>query len=262
MTERDVTRILVVDDEPLARIGVRHLLKDVAEGAEIFEASNGEEAIRAIREHRPDLVFLDVQLPKVDGFGVIEAIGAARMPPTILVTAYDEYALKAFEAQAVDYLLKPIDPDRFRDAYDRATRRAERGEVAELRRALASLTLLVQRSGPSATEGAAAPRIHVRQEGRVILLDPREILWIESVGNYVTIHARTGSVRHRATLTEMEASLGDGFVRIRRSTLVRVDAVRYCEPYGKGSFVIVLHDKTKLISSRYFRAGLAPLLGG
>lgn len=263
----DLIRVLVVDDEPLARRGVRQLLRDLPHGLEVFEAVSGEDAIELIRAHSPDVVFLDVQMPRVDGFTVVETIGAAAMPPTIFVTAYDQHALKAFEAQAVDYLLKPIDPDRFRDAFDRACRAATVGEVVQLRRALAALAGLARAAPDSKTAAAVAEpvaidrRLRVRQDRRVILVDPDEVDWIESVGNYVVLHLRGGELRHRATLAEMHELLGGAFVRIRRAILVRAAAVRYCEPYGKGSFVVVLHDQKKLISSRYFRSEMTPLLG-
>ena len=261
--------VLVVDDEPLARQGVRELVEEQPEVATIREAPNGGEAVRMIRERRPDLVFLDVQMPRVDGFGVIEAVGAAAMPPVVFVTAYDEHALRAFEVHAVDYLLKPIDPERFRDAFRRARRAAERDDVDALRAALAAVVPLVRQARAAAdAPPAAAPaapaapdRIPVRASGRVVLVSPAEIDWVEALGNYVRLHGRGGAVRHRATMDEMEARLGAAFVRIGRSTLVRAAAIRYCEPLGKGSWVVVLHDGTRLTSSRQFRERLGALLG-
>ncbi len=262
MTDDRSAPILVVDDEPLARLGVRNLLRAVGATDPIIEASDGEEAVRSITEQRPGLVFLDVQLPRLDGFGVIEAIGADRMPPTVLVTAYDQYALRAFDAQAVDYLLKPIDPQRFRDAFDRASRRAAEGALDELRRGLASLGQLLRSGATVPAPGTPTDdRVRAWHDGRVILLEPKEIDWIESAGNYVLLHTRSGTIRHRSTVSDMALQLGAAFVRIRRSTLIRAGAVRYCEPYGKGSFVVVLYDKTKLTSSRYFRAELTALIG-
>jgi two-component system, LytTR family, response regulator len=249
--------VLIVDDEPLARRGVRELVDEQPGVATVREAANGGEAVRLIRERRPDLVFLDVQMPRVDGFGVIEAVGAAEMPPVVFVTAYDEHALRAFEVHAVDYLLKPVDPERFRGAFQRARRAAERDEVDTLRAALAAVVPLVR----GARAAAAEERIPVRAQGRVVLLAPSEIEWVEALGNYVRLHGRGGTVRHRATMDELEARLGAAFVRIGRSTLVRATAIRYCEPLGKGSWVVVLHDGTRLTSSRHFRERLGALLG-
>ena len=260
--------VLIVDDEPLARQGIRELVRKLPDVGGIREAPNGSEAIRLIRERRPDVVFLDVQMPRIDGFGVIEAIGARNMPPVIFVTAYDEYAVKAFEVHAVDYLVKPIDPDRFRDAVDRARHTVTGDALETLRIALAAVIPAV-RAAPvhsASTLGTESRRtgdrrIPVRMQGRIVFVDPHEIDWVEALGNYVRLHARGRSLRHRATMDEMEALLGPGFVRVRRSVLVRATAILYCEPLGKGSWVIVLHDQTRLTSSRYYREQLGTLIG-
>ena len=260
--------VLIVDDEPLARQGIRELVRKLPDVDNIREAPNGSEAIRMIREQRPDVVFLDVQMPRIDGFGVIEAIGARDMPPVVFVTAYDEYAVKAFDVHAVDYLVKPIDPDRFRDAVDRARHVVTSDALETLRTALAAVIPAVRAArlppGSSAESDAGQTtnrRIPVRTQGRIVFIDPREIDWVEALGNYVRLHARGRSLRHRATMDEMEAQLGPGFVRIRRSVLVRGTAILYCEPLGKGSWVVVLHDQTRLTSSRYYREELGTLIG-
>lgn len=260
--------VLIVDDEPLARQGIRELVRKLPDVGDVREAPNGSEAIRLIRERRPDVVFLDVQMPRIDGFGVIEAIGARNMPPVIFVTAYDEYAVKAFEVHAVDYLVKPIDPDRFRDAVDRARHVATGDALETLRAALAAVTPVVRALPTGATASVESDdhrttdrRIPVRTQGRIVFVDPREIDWVEALGNYVRLHGRGRSLRHRATMDEMETILGPSFVRIRRSVLVRATAILYCEPLGKGSWVVVLHDQTRLTSSRYYRAQLGTLIG-
>ena len=262
--------VLIVDDEPLARRGVRELVGELSGIGDVREAPNGTEAVRLIRERRPDLVFLDVQMPRIDGFAVIETIGARAMPPVIFVTAYDEHAVKAFEVHAVDYLVKPIDPDRFRDAVERA-RRVIAGEGLDALRATLAALVPAVRQAKATLDATAADsmgagarvdrRIPVRLRGRVVFVDPLEIDWVESLGNYVRLHGRGRSIRHRATMDEMEAVLGATFVRIRRSVLVRATAILYCEPLGKGSWVVVLHDQTRLTSSRYYRAQLGTLLG-
>ena len=258
--------VLVVDDEPLARRGLRELLADRPTVREILEATGGAEAIRVISERRPDVVFLDVQMPRVDGFGVIEGVGAGDMPPVVFVTAYDTHAVRAFEVHAVDYLLKPVDPERFHDAFDRATRVAERVDAPSLRALVAALRPLAAASPPDGTAAAAPPaamprRLAVRSGARVAFVAPEEIAWVEALGNYVNVHVRGGAVRHRATMDEMEALLGAAFVRIRRSALVRMAAVRWCEPMGKGSWVVALDDGTRLTSSRYYRDRMERLLG-
>jgi two-component system LytT family response regulator len=255
--------VLVVDDEPLARQGVRELVCERPGVATVREAPNGATAVRMIRERRPDLVFLDVQMPRLDGFGVIEAVGAAAMPPVIFVTAYDEHALRAFEVHAIDYLLKPVDPARFRDTFERARRAAARDDVDALRAALSAVLPLVRgaRAAAGAPGDGGDARIPVRTQGRVVLVRPDEIDRVESLGNYVRLHGRGGALRHRATMEEMEAQLGPAFVRVARSTLVRSAAVRYCEPLGKGSWVLVLHDGSRVESSRHYRDRLTALLG-
>ena len=253
---------LIVDDEALARQGIRALLDAEAAGS-AREAPGGAEAVRMIRDQRPDLVFLDVQMPRVDGFSVIEAIGPAEMPPVIFVTAHDEHAVRAFEVNAVDYLLKPIDPERFRDAVDRARAQASHDDLATLRTAYTSLMSYVRSMLESAPAGRAAPpkRLAVHDRGRIQFVSAGEIDWIETQGNYVELHLGSGThLRHRATMDAMVELLGPEFVRIRRSTLVRVAAIRFCEPWGKGSYVLVLHDHTRLTSSRHFRAQLAGLI--
>jgi len=243
---------------------VRELVAERPNVASVREAEGGSDAVRLIRERRPDVVFLDVQMPRVDGFGVIEAVGAAAMPPVVFVTAYDEHALRAFEVHAVDYLLKPVDPDRFRDAFDRAARAARdavRDDLAALRAGLAALVRRAREEPPGEPAPPAERRLAVHAGGRVVFVSPREILWVEALGNYVNLHVRGGAVRHRATMDEMEATLGAAFMRVRRSALVRTDAVRYAEPLGKGSWILVLHDGTRVASSRYFRDRLDALLG-
>lgn len=260
--------VLVVDDEPLARAGVRALLAEQPDVGTVREARGGAEAIAAIRERRPDLVFLDVQMPRVDGFGVIAAIGADAMPPVVFVTAYDAYAVRAFEVHALDYLLKPVDPARFRDAFARAVRAPVRDGAAALdgalRDALARLAPALQRAGGEAaalTEPASSARpFAVREKARIVFVAATDVEWVEAFGNYVRLHVRGGAVHVlRATLDDTEARLGADFVRLRRSALVRTAAIRFCEPWGKGSWVFVLRDGTRLTSSRYYRERLRGL---
>lgn len=256
--------VLIVDDEPLGRRGVRELLADRPGIGSIREASNGREAVQMIRQQSPDLVFLDIQMPGIDGFGVIEEIGIEAMPPVVFVTAYDEHAVKAFEVHAVDYLLKPIEPDRFQDALEHVrTAALHRGTLRQDSLALL-LPLLRHAVGLSGSVPTPPPddgRIAVRRDGRIVLVSPAEIDWVEARGNYVRLHGRSGPLLHRATVDQMAVRLGAGFVRIRRSVLVRTGAIRYCEALGRGSYVLVLHDNTRLTSSRYFRHRLVPLLG-
>ncbi|HET7251476.1 MAG TPA: response regulator [Gemmatimonadales bacterium] len=240
-------RVLIADDEELARTGIRQLLATRPDIEVVAECANGIETITAIGDHGPDLVFLDVQMPGLGGFEVIEHIGGDAMPPVIFVTAYDAHALRAFETHAVDYLLKPIDPDRFRTALDRARTRI----------ASTKLTALIE----DVSRDTALEQIAVKHDGRISFVNVDTIDWIEATGNYVTLHvgAATHAVRH--TLERLERRLGSRrFIRIRRDALVSLAAITSLEPYLKGSYVIHLRNGGKLLSSRSFAARLRELL--
>lgn len=240
-------RVLIADDEELARTGIRQLLAARPDTKVVAECANGLETVAAIAEHTPDLVFLDVQMPGFDGFEVIEQVGSEAMPPVIFVTAYDAHALRAFETHAVDYLLKPIDPDRFRAALDRARTRI----------ASTKLTALIE----DGSRGTALEQIAVKHDGRISFVKVEAIDWIEATGNYVTLHAGAATHVVRHTLERLARRLGSQrFIRIRRDALVRLDAIKSLEPYLKGSYVILLRDGGKLLSSRSFAARLKELL--
>jgi two-component system LytT family response regulator len=229
-------RVLIVDDEPLARRGVRlHLEK--AGGFEIVgEAASGRDAIERIRSLRPDAVFLDVQMPSIDGFGVVDAIGVGQMPVTVFVTAYDVHALRAFEAHAIDYILKPIDPARFADAAERV-----RSLVAS---------------------GSAPQRLVLRDGARVVVVEPSEIDWVEADGDYVRVYIRGRGYLVRHTIGRMEERLdASRFQRIHRSTIVNVARVREVKPDGDRRYRVLLRDGTSLTMSRGFRERLAALIG-
>ncbi len=220
-------RALIVDDEALARERVRSLLQRT-EVTVIEECSGGRDAVDAILEHRPDLVFLDVQMPDLNGFEVLEAVAPDWLPAVIFVTAYDEYAIKAFDVHAIDYLLKPIEPERFRKALARATKRG-------------LLNLLDERP---------IDRLVIRTRSKVSFLKPSEIDWIEADGKHARLHAgrETHVVRH--TLTRLEQRLAaHGFVRVHRSAIVNVDRIKELEPWFHGEYVVILKDGTKLTSS-------------
>ena len=267
-------RAVIVDDEPLARRGIRARLERAGGYAIVAECASGREAIDAIRQHSPSVVFLDVQMPGIDGFGVIDAIGADRMPVVIFVTAYDMHALRAFEAHAFDYLLKPIDDDRFASTIDRARRRVTEHEESEVARRLAalmhdirpSLDGLEQRS-VRRTEGdaPAAPipnRIVVKDRDRVIFIDVGDIDWIGADGDYVRIHAAGKSHLVRDTMAAMEQRLdSSAFVRIHRSTIVNVSRIKELRPYSSREYAVILRDGTRLRLSRRFRDRLRTHFG-
>ena len=241
---------LIVDDEPLARGGLRTLLRRDPECAGILEAANGKEAVPAILERRPDLVFLDVQMPELDGLGVVSAVGAERMPATIFVTAHDEHAIAAFEMNAVDYLLKPVTEERFAQALARAKSRLANVSGAsgagDTRQVLDLLEALV------------APQRHVRRiavktSGRTVFVDVDDVDWIAAAENYVELHVGRESHLLHVTLTTLERSLDPArFLRIHRSTIVQVPRIVELVPGAHGEYEVVLRDGTRLTSGRTY----------
>ena len=258
-------RALIADDEPLARETLRSLLAAAPDVDVAWEAADGDQALDAVRAHRPDLVFLDVQMPGRDGFGVVEAVGPAAMPTTVFVTAFDQHALRAFEVAAVDYLLKPYDDARFHQALDRARRdaRARReapGELAERLRALLDAQAAPE---PAAPEPAAPlDRVLVRAGGRLSVVRTEAIDWAEAEGDYVALHV--GPHRHllRETLTQLAAQLGDRFVRVHRSAVVNLDRVRDLRPTASGDCWVRMLDGTEVRASRRYWKALADRFGG
>jgi two-component system LytT family response regulator len=244
-----VIRALIVDDEPIARRGIRQRLRGEADLEVIGECGDGAAAIDAITELAPDLVFLDIQMPEVGGFDVVEAIGVARMPAVIFVTAYDEHALRAFDVHAVDYVLKPIDRHRFRTAVERARRRLAQAPRELDRRIAAALGEL----GRPAHD--YAKRLAIKGDGRVILVDVDELDRLETAGNYVEVHSGARHHLLRETMASLEARLDPArFVRVSRSSIVNADRVRELQPMFNGDFVVVLRDGTKVPGSRRYRA--------
>ena len=247
-------RVLIVDDEPLARQRVRHLLEQEAGIESLAEASNGSEAIEKIASDRPDLVFLDVQMPEVDGFDVIEAIGSEGCPSVIFTTAYDQYALRAFEVNAVDYLLKPVDPDRFRRALDRV-RQQDRSRKDLQSELLGLLQSLPARPKP-------LERLVVKSGGRIAFVRVEELDCIEAYGNYLRLCLATEEHLLRMTISAIETRLDPTrFVRIHRSTIVNVDRVRELQSTFHGEYVVLLHSGRRLTLSRGYRDRLQSLLG-
>ena len=268
-------RALIVDDEPLAREGLRVLLGRDDEVEVVGECSSGTAAAESIAELEPDLLFLDVQMPEMNGFEALRAAEVDPLPFVIFVTAYDEYAIRAFEVHAVDYLLKPYDDERFFDALERAKtelrhRRdsefAERvAELLESRRG-GTAAAIDSRSGADEEEEEEddeyLERLVVKKAGRVYFVDVEDIDWIEAADYYVRLHVGDKSHLLRTTMKEMEASLDpDQFFRIHRSSIVRLDFVRELQPYFHGEYVVVLEDGTKLSLSRSRRKKMEHWLG-
>jgi two-component system LytT family response regulator len=241
-------RALVVDDEPLGRSAIRRFLgKHV--GVEIIgECGDGESAVRAIRERKPDLVFLDVQMPEMDGFQVLSEVGANEMPVTIFVTAYDRYALRAFDANATDYLLKPIGKERFERALTRANHRiAGRFNCDEVHRIISSLERL-------AAARIYPDRLSIPKNGRVLFVATKDIDWIEAEGNYVRLHVGNRDFEFRETLTALEEKLNPSeFLRIHRSTIVNIHRIKEIQAWFHGHHRVLLENGTELRMSRYQR---------
>ena len=262
-------RVLVADDEPLARGTIRHLLASRGDAEVRWEARDGQEAVDAVRRHRPDLVFLDVQMPALDGFGVVEAVGPEAMPATVFVTAYDQYAVRAFDASAVDYLLKPYDDARFYRALDRAADACRRAAPADLAAQLRAL--LAAQAPPHAASGASGPapeaspaldRILVREGKRMAVLRTEAIDWAEAEGDYVALHVGPRTHLIRETLTRLAAQLGPRFVRVHRSRLVNLDRVRDLRPTASGDCTVRMTDGTAVRASRRYWRDLADRFGG
>jgi two-component system LytT family response regulator len=248
-------RTLIVDDEPLAREGVRMLLEEDAEIAIIGESADGREAIKAIAEQMPDLVFLDVQMPEMTGFDVLAAVGAERLPAVIFVTAYDNYALAAFEVHALDYLLKPFTRGRFLKALERAKARLRQTGDDNLSRRLAALLQDVS-PGEKYLE-----RIVIKEAGRVTFLGVGEIDWIEAADTYVRLHVGGKSYLIRGTMGGLEAKLDPAkFLRVQRSAIVNLSRIKELHPLFHGEYVITLRDDTQITSGRSYRGKLRPLL--
>ncbi len=250
-------RALIVDDEPIARAGIREMLAAEKDIVVIGEAGDGLSAAEEIIAKKPDLVFLDIQMPEVDGFGVIEAVGPGEMPAVVFVTAFDEYAVRAFEVHALDYLLKPVDPDRFRRTILRVRSRIDGRAGAD-----PPVGALMQALRGLPGSGPYPERLLIRTPEKVIVVDARSIEWIAAEGDYVRVRWKGGTLTARSTLAAMESRLDPArFARIHRSTIVSVPHVRELRPLFSGDHAVILHDGTKFNLSRLYKSKVFALLG-
>ena len=251
-------RTLVVDDEPLARRTLRLLLAQDDEVEIVGECRNGQEAVQRIKSDSPDLIFLDVQMPQMSGLDVVEAVGVEKMPVTIFVTAYDTYAVKAFEAEALDYLLKPFDDDRFRKTLRRAKTALRQSSTD--RKPEQSFSHL-PKSGSVTTHQIPVSRLMLSANGKVVFLKAEDIDWIDAVDYYVKIYAQKKTYLQRETMDRLERKLDpQKFFRIHRSTIVNIDRVKEFRPSFNGNYLVLLHDGTTLKMSRRRRQQLKELL--
>jgi two-component system LytT family response regulator len=246
---------LIVDDEPLGRDLIRHMLASHPDVRVVAECSDGEKALAAIQRHTPRLVFLDIKMPRLDGMTLLQQLGPGSRPQIVFVTAHDTFAIQAFEASAFDYLLKPFDQERFDQTMIRLRHRLQQIEEAKLGQ---SVRHLLAASAGAGHESAAAPagreleRIVVRESGRVYFVDIAAIEWLEASGNYVALHVAEGKTHLvHETMAAMEARLDPKrFVRIHRSTMVRLDRIKELLPHFNGEYVVVLKDNVRLKLSR------------
>ena len=249
-------RALIVDDEPLARKGIRRLLEAENDFIVAGEAANGEEAISAIEREKADVVFLDIQMPLLDGLALTDEIDPEFLPEIVFVTAYDEHAIQAFEAGAIDYVLKPIDPARFRKTLDRVRRRIVAGGNELIENRIVRLL-----SGLPTRGEQYLQRIAIRQGERIRFLGIDEVEWILSQGNYIELHSGGKKFLLRETMSGIEKKLDPRqFLRIRRSTVIRVDHIKEIQPMFNGEFTVLMRDGTELATSRRYRKRLESLL--
>jgi len=249
-------RAAIVDDEPLARQRIRDLLKEAHDVDVIAECANGEDAIESLEVSPPDLLFLDIQMPEIDGFDVLQAIGVGRVPVVIFVTAYDQFALRAFEAHALDYLLKPFDDERFEAALQRARARIREQQGGDLDRRLQALLENVR------GDRGYLRRLVVPSGHRNVFVRAEQIDWIEAERNYVRLHVGGKGYLLRENLSHIASVLDPAtFCRIHRSTIVNIDRIHAVESLFRGEHLVVLHDGTKLTSGRSYRRNLLALMG-
>ena len=257
MADQASIRTVIVDDEAPARLRLRQLLKNEPDFSIVAECATGRQAIEAIQRDKPDLVFLDIQMPQVSGLQVCEALleAGGAVPLVVFVTAYDEYALRAFEVHAIDYLLKPFDRERFQKALGHARERLRRARSGPPENQLAALMAELR-------SGARGPaRLVFKIDGRVVFVRPEAIDWIEADGNYLRIHAGSDSYYVRETLSGLEAQLPtDRFLRISRSNIVNLDRVKELQPLFYGDYAVILQNGSRLNLSRHYRGRLEALL--
>ena len=248
-------RALIADDEPLARERLRALLTRHPDVEVVGECANGAEAIEAIGELQPDLVLLDVEMPLLDGFGVLEALEPNALPAVVFVSAHDQYAVRAFESHAIDYILKPFDETRVDRALHRVRGQLTRGQGArQIDPGLLSLLEEIR-------DRRRSDRLVVKAGGRVVFLRTEDIDWVEASGNYVRLHVGTEAHLLRESMKNMERRLDPAtFVRIHRSAIVNVDRIKELEPWFHGEYIVILRDGTRLTSSRVFSDRLNALI--
>lgn len=253
-----VLRVVVADDEPLIRADLSRLLSGMPDLSVVGEARNGLQAVDLVESERPDALFLDVRMPGLDGFGVVDELDPDTAPAIVFVTAFDQYAIQAFDAHAVDYLLKPFDPARLATAVERVRARLAGSRAEALARTRSAMDAS-RRAAPD----VPLERIAARGVGRTVLIDVAEIRWIEAADNYVRLHTDDGMHLSRRTIRDLERQLDPRrFARIHRSTIVALDRVRELRPLGDGDQELRLGDGTRLVLTRSHREAFLERFGG
>ncbi len=254
-------KTIIADDEPLAREKIRNLLAEDPDIELIGECADGIETVTAIRNQQPDLVFLDVQMPELDGFGVLKALRHSNMPTLIFVTAYDQYALRAFEVHALDYLLKPFDRERFQKALQRAKEHIRKEKSGEVNEKLLTLLEDLKSEKSNNHERKYLDRLVIKAGGRVTFLKTEEIDWIEAAGNYIRLYIGKDSHLLRETMNNIQTKLDpEKFLRIHRSTILKIDRIKELQPWYHGEYFVTLENGKQLTSSRSYRHQLSKLL--
>jgi two-component system LytT family response regulator len=249
-------RALIVDDEPLARERMRSLLSEEPDVEVVGEAADGIKAVLAIEEQKPDVVFLDVEIPNMDGFHILQSVGSDRIPAIVFVTAHDQYALRAFDVRAVDYVLKPFGRERLQKALERAKAQISREKSSDLS---GQLVALIEEMRPAQRY---LKRIMVKSAGRMFFLRVSEMDWIEAAGNYVRLHVGADSHLLRETMNGIEGTLDpEKFLRIHRSTIVNIERIKELQPWFHGDYVVILRDDRQLMMSASYREKLDELRG-
>lgn len=250
-------RVLLVDDEDLARQRLRALLAKRSDFEIAGECSTGAEAVRVIRAERPDIVLLDVQMPELDGFDVISEIGAHSMPTVIFITAFDDYAIDAFEVGAVDYLLKPVDEERFNRTLDRAAKRFRESEDGATATQISALLMKISSLSPS------SGRFAVKVQGKTLFLDPAEIYWIQARDDIARVHLADSAYDVREPLSHLEARLpASSFLRVHRSVIVNTSHIRAAQPFDQGDQMLILRNGKRITTGRSYRKVVQDLLRG
>ena len=260
-----ILRVVIADDEPLARQRLRRMLRRDADVQVVGECADGADTVATVLREAPDLLFVDVQMPELDGFAVLRALPEERVPVTVFVTAFDRYALQAFDARAIDYLLKPFTEGRFREALARARQQiqgVDRGERGALLSLLEQLRREVRTLADGAGASMPADRLLVREKGRVLVVPLTEVDYLEAARNQVRVHAGQAVHLLRETLSALEARLDPGrFARIHRSLIVNLDRVAEIQPWFSGDAMLVLQGGAKLRLSRGYRQEVEERLG-